>query len=53
MPSNWCTLLNQLLALAGFCFRGTSQLRHSLVISRLLLIGFNTELDIFREKEPQ
>lgn len=52
MPLRWCTLPNQLLALAGFCFRGISQLHHSLVISRLLLIGFNTEPDICREEGP-
>lgn len=53
MPLRWCTLLNQLLAVVGFCFRGTSQLYHSLVISTILLICFNAEPDICREKEPQ
>lgn len=45
-------MLDQLLALAGFRFRGILQLHHSLVISRLLLIGFNTKPDISREEGP-
>lgn len=52
VPLTWYALLDQLPALARFHFRGFLQLHHSLVISRLLLIGCNTEPDICREKGP-